>query len=192
MMVQFLKTDVVWADRFEDVWLWMDWPGRPPHGDHGIDLVARERETGNLVAIQCKFYDPASTIYKQHIDSFLAESGKHPFHGRVIVTTTDHWGPNAEEAIKDRQIPVTRLRFRDLAESSIDWLRAPGTLVSHRGSKISCAIDASAASAPSDPSPMSSRHRRRGVLPSWVVRATCADPERTAVPPRRRPFGSTA
>jgi predicted helicase len=121
MMVQFFKTDIVWADRFDDVWLWMDWPGRPPHGDHGIDLVARERVSGDLVAIQCKFYDPATTIYKADINSFLAESGKHPYRGRVIVTTTDHWGPNAEEAIKGQQIPVTRVRFRDLAESSIDW-----------------------------------------------------------------------
>lgn len=39
-MLQFFKVDVEWAQRFEDVWLWMDWPDRPAHGDHGIDLVA--------------------------------------------------------------------------------------------------------------------------------------------------------
>ena len=91
------------------------------HGDHGIDLVARERESGDLVAIQCKFYDPGTTIYKHDIDSFLTESGKHPFKGRIVVTTTDHWGTNAEQAIENQQIPVSRLRFMDLAESSIDW-----------------------------------------------------------------------
>mgnify|MGYP002682499095 CR=1 FL=1 len=51
--------------------------------------------------IQCKFYDPAATISKQDIDSFLSESGKHPFRGRIVVTTTDHWGRNAEQAIAE-------------------------------------------------------------------------------------------
>src|SRR5665811_834193 len=64
---------------------------------------------------------PEATLYKQHIDSFLSESGKQPFRSRVVVTTTDHWGRNAEAAIEDQQIPVQRLRFMDLAESSIDW-----------------------------------------------------------------------
>ncbi len=121
MMIHFFKIDVEWVQRFDDAWLWMDWPGRPAHGDQGIDLVAHERESGDLVAIQCKFFDPAATIYKDHIDSFLSESGKHPFKGRIVVTTTDHWGKNAELAVENQQIPVTRLRFMDLAESSIDW-----------------------------------------------------------------------
>ena len=99
LMVQFFKTDVEWSARFDEVWSWMSWPGRPHQADHGVDLVARERDTGDLVAIQCKFYDPAATISKQDIDSFLSESGKHPFRGRIVVTTTDHWGRNAEQAI---------------------------------------------------------------------------------------------
>ena len=121
MMLQFFKVDVEWAQRFEDVWLWMDWPDRPGHGDLGIDLVARERESGDLMAIQCKFFDPGTTIYKHHIDTFLSESGKYPFRGRIVVTTTDRWGTNAEQAIENQQISVSRLRFMDLAESSIDW-----------------------------------------------------------------------
>jgi predicted helicase len=121
MMVRFFKTDIQWTQRFDDVWLWMDWPDRPQHGDHGIDLVARDRETGDLTAIQCKFYDPAATIRKDDIDSFLSESGKHPFKERIVVSTTDRWGTNAEQAIENQQIPVVRLRFMDLADSSIDW-----------------------------------------------------------------------
>lgn len=132
MMIRFFKTDVQWAQRFDDVWLWMDWPDRPQHGDHGIDLIARDRETGDLTAIQCKFYDPTATIYKDDIDSFLSESGKHPFRERIVVSTTDHWGRNAEHAIENQQIPVVRLRFMDLADSSIDWslfdLSAPETM----------------------------------------------------------------
>lgn len=121
MMLQYFKTDVVYAQRFAEVYMWIDWPQRAGAKDNGVDLVAIERETGDAVAIQCKFFDPASTLYKQHIDSFLSESGKNPFRGRIVVSTTDHWGPNAEAAIHDQQIPVERLRFMDLAESSIDW-----------------------------------------------------------------------
>ena len=121
LMVQFFKTDLQWRERFSDVWMWMDWPERHGRRDMGIDLVATDRQTGDAVAIQCKFFKPEATLAKQHIDSFLSESGKEPFRGRVVVTTTDHWGPNAEAAIENQQIPVQRLRFMDLAESSIDW-----------------------------------------------------------------------
>lgn len=121
LMLQFFRTDLTYVDRFSDVRLWMDWEGRHGRADAGIDLVATERETGEVVAIQCKFYDPARTLTKADIDSFLSESGKHPFAQRMVVTTTDRWGPNAERAIEDQQIPVQRLRFMDLAESTIDW-----------------------------------------------------------------------
>lgn len=121
LMVRFFQTDREWSQRFDAVWTWMEWPDRPAQADLGIDLVARDRETGGYVAIQCKFYDPHSTIYKHHIDSFLAESGRHQFRDRIIVTTTDKWGVNAEQAIEGQQIPVQRVRFMDLAQSSIDW-----------------------------------------------------------------------
>jgi predicted helicase len=122
LMVKFFRTDALWVKRFDEVWTWMEWPDRPHgHRDNGVDLVARERESGGLVAIQCKFYAPSTTIYKQHVDSFLAESGKYGFTGRIVVTTTDRWGSNAEQAIEGQAIPVQRLRFMDLAASSIDW-----------------------------------------------------------------------
>jgi predicted helicase len=60
-------------------------------------------------------------LTKAVIDSFLGESGKHPFGQRLVVSTTDHRDRNAEAAIENQQIPVQRLRFMDLAESSIDW-----------------------------------------------------------------------
>lgn len=121
LMASFLRTDPQYADQFDEVWPWMEWPGRDGQGDHGIDLVARERDTGGIVAIQCKFYDPAGTLAKPDIDSFLSASGKHPFRRRIIVSTTDKWGVNAEAAIHGQQIPVQRIRFKDLADSSIDW-----------------------------------------------------------------------
>lgn len=117
----YLTTDPLYVARFSDVWLWTDWPDRKGKPDTGIDLVAKERDTGNLVAIQCKFYAPTYTLQKGDIDSFFTASGKAGFSSRIVVSTTDKWSKHAEDALTDQQLPVTRLRVQDLDESSVDW-----------------------------------------------------------------------
>ena len=47
----FLEQDRAQAERYDAVWLWSDWPGNQNQHDTGIDLVARERHSGDLVAI---------------------------------------------------------------------------------------------------------------------------------------------
>ncbi|RZI43666.1 DEAD/DEAH box helicase [Herbaspirillum sp. HC18] len=128
LIANYLLTDPQYADRLADVWLWSEWPDRSGP-DVGIDLVARERGTGEYWAIQCKFYDPMHSIQKADIDSFFTASGKRfstkdgerRFSQRVIVSTTDKWSKHADEALADQAIPVTRLWFKDLADSPIDW-----------------------------------------------------------------------
>ncbi len=83
LMAAYLRTDVTWTDRFSDVWLWMDWPGRQGRPDTGIDLVAQERDGGGLTAIQCKFYAPTHTLQRADIDSFFTASGKAGFASRL-------------------------------------------------------------------------------------------------------------
>ena len=123
LMKAFFKADPTWVDRFEDVWLWSEWPEPSFSGqDTGIDLVAKERD-GGWCAIQCKFFDPAHTVQKSDIDSFFTASGKRPFSSRLIVSTTDKWSTHAEEALADQQIPTNRIGLSDLAESRIDWSR---------------------------------------------------------------------
>ena len=126
LVVAFLKTDPLFRDRFEDVWIWKEWPDLLNHGfdqrDTGIDLVARERE-GGYCGIQCKFYDPEVMIDKKDIDSFFTMSGKEPFTSRLIVSTTDRWGVHAEEALRNQKIPVNRIGLPDLEASLIDWSR---------------------------------------------------------------------
>src|SRR4051812_11959093 len=55
------------------------------------------------------------------IDSFLSASGTHAFADRIIVSTTEKWGSNAEQAIKDQSKPVRRLGLSDLEHSRVDW-----------------------------------------------------------------------
>ena len=121
LVLAYLKNDPMYKDRFRNVWLWMEWPKRNNKPDTGIDLIAEEEATGDIWAVQCKFYDPYHTLEKQDIDSFFTASGKSPFTKRMIVSTTDRWSKNAEDAILNQNPPVTRLRVEDLADSPIDW-----------------------------------------------------------------------
>ena len=96
-----------------DVWLWEDFPSRGDLGgrDTGIDLVARA-DNGEYWAIQCKCYKEDAVIDKPAVDSFLATSSRQfldvdtlqttSFAHRLWISTTNHWGNNAEEAIKIR------------------------------------------------------------------------------------------
>lgn len=122
LMVTFLRTDPQWNEQFSQVWMWADWPGAAANKkDTGIDLVAQDRETGGFCAIQCKFYEPAHTVQKPDIDSFLSASGKGDFTRRMIISTTEKWGPNAEDTLEGQQPPVTRLGLSDISASPIEW-----------------------------------------------------------------------
>lgn len=128
LIANYLLTDPQYSDRLADVWLWSEWPDRWGT-DVGIDIVARERGTGDYWAIQCKFFDPSSYLQKSDIDSFFTASGKRfpsssgeqGFAHRIVVSTTDKWSKHAEDALANQSIPVSRLWFKDLAESPIDW-----------------------------------------------------------------------
>ncbi|WP_294178471.1 type ISP restriction/modification enzyme [uncultured Schumannella sp.] len=126
LMQAYLKIEPQYYELYDEVWLWKDYPGRGSRVDTGIDLVARARVSGELTAIQCKFFDPSTTVTKPMLDSFLAASskslnGQPEFAARLIVSTSDTWGKNAEEAVESQNPPVSRLRVQDLDESSIDW-----------------------------------------------------------------------
>ncbi len=121
LMVRYFELDPLLSQQYDAVWRWIDWPDRKGKTDTGIDLVARERDTGELTAIQCKFYEPTHTLAKGDIDSFFTASGKKPFTNRIIISTTDRWGKNAEDAIDGQSIPVQRIGMAEIADSPIDW-----------------------------------------------------------------------
>ena len=132
LMRAWLRTDPRFADRFEHVWLWEDFPARQDFGgkDTGIDLVAKTHD-GDYWAIQCKCYAENAVIDKPSVDSFLATSSRTfnnevtfqttSFAHRLWISTTNHWGSNAEEAIQNQNPPVSRVNLYDLDHSSADW-----------------------------------------------------------------------
>ena len=115
----YFQNEPTYKNEFKNVWMLADVPSEYgiPKADIGVDLVA-EKQTGELVAIQAKFYNHA--IQKKDIDSFLGELGKDYYESGIIVASTDKWGPNAEKALTDRS-DVVRIGLSDLRNSRIDW-----------------------------------------------------------------------
>lgn len=115
----YFQNEPTYQNEFKNIWMLADVPEEHgiPKTDIGVDLVA-ETFTGELVAIQAKFYDRA--IQKSNIDSFLSELGKDYYKSGIIVASTDKWGKNAEKALADRS-DVVRIGLSDLRNSRIDW-----------------------------------------------------------------------
>lgn len=115
----YFQNEPTYQNEFKNIWMLADVPEEYgiPKTDIGVDLVA-ETFTGELVAIQAKFYDRA--IQKSNIDSFLSELGKYYYKSGIIVASTDKWGKNAEKALADRS-DVVRIGLSDLRNSRIDW-----------------------------------------------------------------------
>ena len=118
----FLEQDRAQSQRFDKVWRWTEWEGNQNQHDSGIDLVARERDTGNLVAIQCKFFAPHAYIRLPEVTKFLAAYSVDAFSSGIFVSTSEKWGSTAEQALRDREDkPVTRWGPEVFENSSIDW-----------------------------------------------------------------------
>lgn len=124
LIAKFLTTEARYRDLYARVLPYRNWAKeRGQDGrDTGIDLVA-ETHTGEIHAIQCKFYARDYRVQKSDIDSFFTASGQKPFTHRVIVTTSNNWNEHAEAALYDQQPPVTKIDYYDLENSQIDWSR---------------------------------------------------------------------
>ena len=127
LMQAYLKTTTLYANLFEEVWLWTEFPFHDQFGgkDTGIDLVARTVE-GEYWAIQCKCYAANAFINKPDVDTFLSTSGKRfetesgmtGFVQRLWISTTNKWNSMAEQTIRNQNPPVTRLNLIDLENPS--------------------------------------------------------------------------
>ncbi|MEN6363122.1 MAG: type ISP restriction/modification enzyme, partial [Bacteroidales bacterium] len=131
LMQAYLLTDPKYAPQFKNVWLWNEFPAKKDFGgkDTGIDLVALTHG-GDYWAVQCKCFQESTSIDKPAVDSFLSTSSKTfldehlqtvGFSQRLWISTTNHWGPNAETTIRHQHPPVTRINLHDLEVAPVDW-----------------------------------------------------------------------
>ncbi|MDF7675588.1 DEAD/DEAH box helicase family protein [Neisseriaceae bacterium ESL0693] len=127
LMVKYFQNEPSYKQQYAEVLSYADWTEK--YGDElniankkdtGIDLVA-VTFTGEYHAIQCKNFSPEHKVSKSDIDSFFTASGKSYFSYRIIVTTTNHWTVNADEALQNQQPPVMRIDLYHLENSVIDW-----------------------------------------------------------------------
>lgn len=133
LMQAYLQTDPKYATFFSKVWLWNEFPFRKDFGgkDTGVDLVAYTHN-GDYWAIQCKCYAENATIDKPAVDSFLSTSSRRftdesgntsTFAHRLWISTTNNWGINAEEAIRNQQPAVSRIGLFHLESAPVDWCK---------------------------------------------------------------------
>lgn len=124
----YFENEPKYKDLYENVWLWEDWRkywteqgNSDPGTDTGIDLVARTKQTNEYHAIQAKFYDSETTLYKRHIDSFFTASGKKPFTQRLLILTTDNVSHHVDDAMHGQNTPTQKITLSDLENSKINW-----------------------------------------------------------------------
>ena len=118
---RFMMTEPTFVQRFEKVIAFTDWEGREDARDRGVDLIGYERVTGELCAIQCKFYGEDEYIDQKTISTFFTELGKKDFSSGIIVTTSNNWSQNAEHALEDQTKPVQRIGLEHFTQADIDW-----------------------------------------------------------------------
>lgn len=114
----YLSNEPEWTARFQNVWLWSEWPGRGKRPDTGIDLVAERRDGEGLAAIQCKFYAEGHKVAKSDIDSFISASAKGEWTDRYVFDTAAGWTGNAEETLEG---VAQRIDIAFLDDARVDW-----------------------------------------------------------------------
>jgi predicted helicase len=109
----YLKHEPYYADLYGgNVWLWEEWRRQwlkrgnaDPGADAGIDLVA-ETVSGELHAIQAKFYADDARLRLDDFATFFTASGKKHFARRLIFLTATDSTHHLREAVKDQHPPV--------------------------------------------------------------------------------------
>ena len=131
LMKRYLISDPTYNSVINTVYLWNEFPFRSSISstDIGIDLVV-QTHSNEYWAVQCKCYNENTSISKHDVDSFLSTSSRAFFNDvgeslyftqRLWISTTNSWSKNAEETLKNQQIPLTRVNLYDLENAPIDW-----------------------------------------------------------------------
>ncbi len=131
LIKHYLKTDPLYVNEFETVWLWSEFPYKDQFGgkDIGIDIIAQGYDK-SYTAIQCKCYQENTKIDKPEVDTFLSTSGKHfkdkdnkdcSFLYRFWVSTTNKWTDTAEETLRNQHPAVYRIGLTQLENANVNW-----------------------------------------------------------------------
>ena len=117
----YLTNEPTYKREFDHVWLLREVPAeyKIPKKDLGVDLVARNRNTGELTAVQAKYYK--GKVGKDTINSYMAELNKNYYANGLLVATTDEWNKNAAATLEDTTKEVSRIGLSNLRHAAFDW-----------------------------------------------------------------------
>lgn len=117
----YLTNEPTYKREFDQVWLLREVPAeyKIPKKDLGVDLVARNRNTGELTAVQAKYYK--GKVGKDTINSYMAELNKSYYANGLLVATTDEWNKNAAATLEDTTKEVSRIGLSNLKHAAFDW-----------------------------------------------------------------------
>nr|WP_310572687.1 type ISP restriction/modification enzyme [Lacticaseibacillus paracasei] len=117
----YLLNEPVYKHLYDEVWMLNEVPAEYhiPKKDLGVDLVARYRDSGELTAVQAKYYH--GKVSKDTINSYVAELNKNYYTDGLFVATTDDWNKNAEAALDNGSKEINRIGLSDLSHSSFNW-----------------------------------------------------------------------
>ena len=132
VILDVLKHDRHYRDRFDMVWMWRDW-ARENHvkeeagtgQDLGIDIVARERVGGELCAVQCKCYADNTVLDTAPVNSFIAAGVAYRMKNYILACT----GPINKVALAKLRGAHCQIMTRDDLRYRFDWDAYPRKII---------------------------------------------------------------
>ena len=112
----FLETSPDYADQFEKVWMWDDWPKKWGR-DKGVDLIAKYKGRNKFCAIQAKCYAAHNQVSYEDVAKFLADSNRAEIEDRILMMSTDRLSEDtSRETIEGQEKPIV-IRDRNYFEN---------------------------------------------------------------------------
>ena len=121
LAVAYLKNEPAFKNKYSNVWMLNEVPNefQISKQDTGVDIVAQDRVTGKLTAVQAKYYK--GKVGKDTINSFIAETGKEYYTDGMIISSTDDWNKNAKKATEELSKDIAIIGLSQLQNANFDW-----------------------------------------------------------------------
>lgn len=121
LAVAYLKNEPAFKNKYSNVWMLNEIPDefQISKQDTGVDIVAQDRVTGKLTAVQAKYYK--GKVGKDTINSFIAETGKEYYTDGMIISSTDDWNKNAKKATEELSKDIAIIGLSQLQNANFDW-----------------------------------------------------------------------
>ena len=135
----FLENDPVWSKIITQVWLWKEYPQKWQRKDLGTDLVF-EDINGCTWAVQAKCFGEEERTKKDHVNSFLADSGRPQVDKRLWIQTTNKMDADARTTLHGQDKPVTVISLDDLRDANLAYPKSFSALTKVKSQKQPTAL----------------------------------------------------